>query len=292
MIGRHLRDRYVLPGGKVEVMSPSAWTRTLARGLRLFGPSYVHLMRAARSTDRRKLHEAERAWAAYAAASIDLTVQVHGLDRIERHKRYIVTPLHEGFTDLIALQALPVDMTYAAADELFSWRFLGAYLNASHQTPISRDNGSSAFRSLLKAGLTARHQGESLVVFPQGTILGIEAAFQQGAFRLAERLGMAVLPVVLTGSANVWDYPFSNMLHFGETIRLEVLDAIPPEEAVARSTELEWEMKDRALNATPGPRRFRPETDGWWDDYRYDIDDRFSDLRLALLEHRSAVHIG
>ncbi len=279
--------RYALPGGKMDVTSPRIWVRSIVRGAGLFGPSYLRLMRAARSSDRRRLHAAERTWAAAAAAAIDLTVDVHGLDHIDPTERYVVAPLHEGFTDLLALQKLPLEMAYTAAEELFTWQFLGEYLSASSQAAVSRASGASAYRSLLAAGRMACDQGESLVVFPQGTILGIETAFQQGAFRLAEHFGMPVLPVILTGSAGVWDFPFSTTLHIGSTIRLEVLPPIPTDDAVARSTSLEWEMKERALTVTPGPRRFLPERDGWWDGYRYEIDDRFTELHHAVAEHRA-----
>ncbi len=272
----------------MDVASPQMWVRSVVRGAGLFGPSYLRLMRAARSNDRRRLHAAERVWAAAAAAAIDLTIEVHGLDHIDPTERYVVAPLHEGFTDLLALQKLPLEMAYTAAEELFTWRYLGEYLSTSHQVAVSRTSGASAYRSLHAAGRMACDQGESLVVFPQGTILGIETAFQRGAFRLAEHLGMPVLPVILTGSAGVWDFPFSTSLHVGRTIRLEVLPPVPTDMTVATSASLEWEMKERALTVTPGPRRFLPERDGWWDGYRYEIDDRFTELRHAVDEHRSA----
>ncbi len=278
--------RFALPGGKIDVSSPLEWSRAMLRGAHLFGSSLNHLMQVAHTGSRRDLHDAERSWTQDAATAIDLTIDVHGLDTIDLERRYIVTPLHEGFMDLIALQHLPLDMAYAATEELFSWEYLGPYLRATHQVSVSPKRGSAAYRSLLTAARdTARH-GESLVVFPQGSVLGIEVAFQQGAFKLAERSGVPVLPVILTGAASVWDYPFSTTLHFGRTIRLEVLPAIEPGNAVAAADAIEWEMKERALVWDPPPRRFDPERDGWWDDYRYEIDPRFADVFEAVTLHR------
>jgi 1-acyl-sn-glycerol-3-phosphate acyltransferase len=283
----HSTDRhFALPGRKVDVTSRRLWARAILHGTRLFGPSYRRLMRAAGSGDRSRLHAQERAWCAEAASAIDLTVDVSGLDRIDPTQRYIVAPLHEGFLDLVALQHLPLDMAYTATDELFSWQFLGPYLEASRQTSISPINGAAAYRSLLGASDEADAHDESLVVFPQGSVLGIEVAFHRGAFRLAERSGLPLLPVVLTGAATVWDYPFSTTLRFGGTIRLEVLPPMPSDEAVAAADTIEREMKERALLADPGPRRFDPARDGWWDGYRYEIDPSFPEVLEAVAQHR------
>ncbi len=258
----------------------------MLRGAHLFGPSYRRLMDATTSPDRTRLHTAERLWCAEAASGIDLTVDVHGLDNVDPERRYIVAPLHEGFVDLLALQHLPLDMAYTATAELFSWEYLGPYLTASGQTFIPHHSGTAAYRSLMTAGHTAAIRGESLVVFPQGSLLGIEIEFQQGAFRLAERLDLPILPVVLTGAATVWDHPFSTTLNFGRTVRLEVFPPIEAEAAVSSAAAVEWEMKERAMAANPQPRHFDPDRDGWWDDYRYEIDPRFADLRAAVAHHR------
>jgi 1-acyl-sn-glycerol-3-phosphate acyltransferase len=127
---------------------------------------------------------------------------------------------------------------------------------------------------------------ESVVVFPQGSILGVEVAFQAGAFRLAARTSRPLLPVVLTGSHEVWKHPYSPALHFDRTIRLEVLPPVAGREAMDSMRHVERTMKRRALAAEPGPRRFDPDRDGWWDGYPYEIDEDFPELREMVHEHR------
>jgi 1-acyl-sn-glycerol-3-phosphate acyltransferase len=258
-------------------------------GAYLFGPAHRHLMRATGLSDRQKLHQAEKRWARVTAAALGLTIETSGLHHIDPDRSYVVLPLHEGFADLLAIQRLPLAMVYAAAEELFEWEHLGPYLHASAQPNVSRTNGPQAYRTLLRAGNAATARGESLVVFPQGTVLGIEAAFTGGGFRAAQHLGIPILPVVLTGASTVWDYPFSAQLHFGRTIRMEVLAPVPAHLAVALAVELETEMKDRALSASPGPRRYVPQRDGWWDDYRFEIDPRFSELKRRVEQHRESI---
>lgn len=281
---------FALPGDKTSVGSRRDWVRAMVHGTYLFGPAHRTLLRAARSGDRRRLHLAEGRWARAATSALDLTIEAAGVHHINAARSYVVLPLHEGFADLLAIETLPLDMVFATAEELFDWDHLGPYLRASNQPIVSRTNGSQAYRTLLRAGKAAAVQDESLVVFPQGTVLGIETAFTGGAFRAAQRLGMPILPIVLTGASTVWDHPFSTLLHFGRTIHMEVLASIPPQHAIAAARDIEDEMKDRALQATPGPRRFVPERDGWWDDYRFEIDPRFPELKSRVEQHRTPTY--
>lgn len=280
-----------LPGDRIAATSRRDWIRSMVCGVYVFGPAHRRLMRAARSNDRQKLHRAERRWAHTTSAALSLTIDTSGLHHVDPERSYVVLPLHEGFADLLAIQHLPLDMVYAAAEELFDWHHLGPYLHASAQPSVSRTDGPQAYRTLLHAGKAAAARGESLVVFPQGTVLGIETKFTGGAFRAAQHLNMPILPVILTGASSVWDYPFSRQLHFGRTIHMEVLAPVPALRAVAMANDIESEMKDRALAATPGPRRYVPERDGWWDDYRFDIDPRFPDLKERVRRHREEVKL-
>jgi len=281
-------NTYALPGNKVTVTSRRDWFRSMVAGAYVFGPAYRRLMQATKSSDRHNLHEAERRWARTTESTLGLTIETTGLHHVDPSGAYVVLPLHEGFADLLAIQHLPLPMVYAAAEELFRWEYLGAYLRASAQPSVSRTNGPQAYRTLLRVGKAAAARGESLVVFPQGTVLGIETAFTGGAFRAAQHLDMPILPVVLTGSSAVWDYPFSTQIHFGRTVRMEILAPVPAHNAVSMAHELEAEMKDRAIDASPGPRRYVPERDGWWDDYRFEIDPRFPELKERVERRRAS----
>ena len=280
--------RYALPGRRASVSSRRNQLRSLVFGAGLFGPKYLKLLAAAHSGDPARLRNAERSWARSAARGAKLTVETHGLDYVDPQQQYVVVPLHEGFADVLALLRLPLDLTFSAAQELFDWRLVGRYLKASGHTSLPRTNGPHAYRTMIRAAESTFSRGESYVVFPQGSILGIETAFHSGAFHLAARTGKDILPIVLTGGATVWAHPFSDHLNFNQTVRLEVLKSVPPDEAVSRAREIETTMKDRALRASPGPRHFNPAVDGWWDDYPYEIDPRFTDLAARLSTHRVA----
>lgn len=284
---RQASDQYPLPGGKASVRTRQDQITAILRGAPLFGPRYLQLLLAARSGNRDRMHTAERDWATRAARAVGLTIETHGMHRIDPSEQYVVAPLHEGFADVLPLSLLPIDLSYSATQELFEWKLLGRYLAASAQSPVSAGKGVSAFRAMVRGAEVAFRRGESYVVFPQGSILGIEIAFHQGAFRLSARTGRPLLPVVLTGGATVWEHPYTTALRFNQTIRMEILEPLDPDDILHCADEVEADMKQRALSATPGPRRFDPDRDGWWDGYPYEIDVSFPDLADRVAHHRA-----
>lgn len=233
---------------------------------------------------RRRL---ERTWARMALRHLRLEVRWSGLDRIDPAERYVVAPLHEGFADVIPLLLLPLTTRFLVRDELFDQPLLGAYLRAAGHicTPTVADRRS--LRRLYAEVGRVFDGGESVTVFPQGTILGIEAAFRPGVGRLARRFRRPLLPVVLSGGHRVWEHPYASTLRYGQAMTVEVLTPLGPAALDPVSLRrLEREMKERALSSATPPRRFVPERDGWWDGYEYEIDPDFPELARRVEMHR------
>ncbi len=283
---------YPLFGGRFSLDTRREWFRTLLGGLWFLGPPVWGMRLAGRAGARQLLHALERDWARRVARWLGLRLELEGLERINRTQAYIVVPLHEGFADVVVLLHLPLALRFVARDELFEWRVLGGYLRDTGQIVVPTGREWRGYRELLRAGRAVLEAGESLVVFPQGSILGVEIAFQPGAFRLAERLGYPLLPVVLTGSHRVWAWPFSSRLRYGQRVSLRVLPPVPAREVRARGVEavrraLQAEMKRHALaGGMSPPRRFVPEVDGYWEGYAYEIDPMFPELARKVQRHR------
>lgn len=253
------------------------------------GPRAWRIHRAGRRGDRARLHRLERAWAAGVSRFLDIRLDIAGAHHIQPDGRYVVASLHEGFADAVALMHLGLDLRFVAHAELLEWPMLGRYLRASDQLLIEAHSARSGYRRIVERGRHVLDAGESLVMFPQGSILGIEIAFWPGAFALAKRLDAEVLPVVLTGSHRVWEYPYSPIVRFGQPMSMRVLPPIPGSEAQGFAGELERKMKRIALDPGMAPaRRFRPEIDGYWDGYPYEIDAAFPELASLIDLHRQA----
>lgn len=216
--------------------------------------------------------------------------RLRGVEYVDPNDQYVVAPLHEGFADPLLLAHLPLDMRFVVRDELFEWKWLGAGLRATDQVMVKPESRVNGYRQLLADAESTFARGQSLVMFPQGSILGIEAAFRRGPFRIADRLNRPVLPVVITGTHRVWEHPYTDKLRFGQTVSMHVLDPLPVGGAVDGMRYVERRMKQMALSRELAPaRRFDPERDGYWDDYSYEIDPDFPEVAELVARHRSAV---
>lgn len=281
---------FSIPGGRLAAESAPQAARLAAGAGWFFGPWAWRIGRAGRSGDRTTLHRLERQWGASVSKFLGIEWDMAGLEHLTPARRYILLPLHEGFADALALLRLGPALRFVARDELFEWPTLGRYLRDSGQVLIDTTHGRTAYRHLQTAGGSVLNGGEALVVFPQGSILGIEVAFWHGAFRLAERLDAWIVPVVLSGSHRVWEYPYSPIVRFNQRMSVRVLPPVPPERAVTEARATEREMKRVALaGSMTSVRRFRPELDGFWDDYRYEIDPDFPALKAAVSSHRRMI---
>lgn len=247
------------------------------------------MMRAAGGSPR-VVRWLERGLGRVAGRLAGVRIEFEGLDRIDPGEQYVVVPLHEGFADALALLRLPLGLRFAARDELFDWPALGGQLSVGRHPRIDTIASVSSARRFYRQVKAVFDDGDSLVVFAQGSILGLEVAFQPGAWRLAHRLGRPLLPVMLTGSHQVWEHPYSSTLRFGRRVSMRILDPIPADELDAETfRDVERQMKRLALDGTvAAPRRFEPDRDGWWDGYAFEVDGDFPELRERVVRHRRA----
>lgn len=226
-----------------------------------------------------------RRWGNQVLKTLDVRVSLSGVEHIEPSRPYLVLPLHEGLIDVPLLVRLPLPMTFVARADLAEQKPLDRMLAASRQILINPE-APSALRTMLRQAARLQSLGRSVVVFPQGSVLGIETAFRQGACAVAERLGLDVLPVVIAGSHRVWEYPFSPVVRRRVPVHMEVMKP----RTIADSTdfrELERAMKQRALSNTVAPvRRYVPARDGYWDGDRFDIDPDYAEIHEDVARHR------
>jgi 1-acyl-sn-glycerol-3-phosphate acyltransferase len=275
------------------VIAPNVAVATFSDAVRLALPVRRLLSRrrmrqvAAARTDRERDLETRR-WSAELLQALDVRVQPTGLHHIEPDQIYLVLSLHEALLDVPLISRLPLPVTFVARADLAKQRPIERLVQAGRPILINPES-PSALRVVLREVERVRTQGRSTVMFPQGSVLGIETMFQRGALVVSRRLGLPVLPVVITGSHRIWEHPFSSRLRRSQTVHMEVL-APRRVETAPEYRELEREMKRRATqNPTVPPRRFVPERDGYWDGYRFDIDPDFATLDERVRRHRRTV---
>ena len=274
-------------GGRFAVAGVRDWLVATAAA-----PLLLHLFprlieRAALRGDWRAAHAGYRRWGRLAIWLLRVRVEVRGVERLPP-RPCVILALHEGMADLALLLRLGRPMRFVAARELLGWPILGRHLRRTGQLPIETRSGhrtAGELRTLLSGAQRAVLRGEDLVVFGQGTLLGLETAIQPGALHLARSLGVPLVPVSITGSHRIWEHPFSPRLRFGERAGLTILAPLDP--ASGRTlAEVEGMLKRATTHpGMPSPRRYDPDRDGWWG-YRFEIDPAYPELAARLADHR------
>ncbi|CAA9544779.1 MAG: 1-acyl-sn-glycerol-3-phosphate acyltransferase [uncultured Thermomicrobiales bacterium] len=296
-IRTHVGDppiRHTLAGGHIGVGGPWEYVRTAVDLVVWAGIVPLAARLLARGGARLGAMRVQRWWAGQMVRTLGIRIDWEGLDQIDPDEAYVVVATHEGFTDVLALLRLPLPLRFAGRDELAGWPLLGPYLRDTGQVIIRPEAGVAAYRRLVREGREVVGRGESLVIFPQGTILGIETDCLPGAFALALALDRPILPVALTGGHRVWEHPFGSRLRRGERMSVRVLPPIPAGEVRARGMrqirrDVCRGLKSAALDGIMAPpRRFVPARDGYWDGYAFEIDPAFPDLAAEFVSRRRA----
>lgn len=285
---------WFLAGGKLGLPNWSLWLRTLL-GAAIWMAIPLYVIRWLGRTGRRgAMHLVQRWWARGLARWLELAIELEGVALIDPQESYIVVPLHEGFADVLALQHLPLALRFVVRDELLTWQRLGPYLRDTGHIGICPEAGVTSYRKLLCEARGVVASGESLVIFPQGSILGIELGFARGAFAVARALGRPILPIALTGSHRIWEYPYTPRLRYGQRVSLRVF---PPMSAAVWETrsldevrrDVQCQVKAAALSGTMAPpRHFVPSRDGYWDGYNFRVDPAYVALATEVKNHRRA----
>jgi 1-acyl-sn-glycerol-3-phosphate acyltransferase len=116
-------------------------------------------------------------------------------------KAYVVVANHESQADPFLLSFLPFDMRWVAKEDLFKQPLSGWALRLGGDIPLRRGEGDSV-RACLQECERALAGGISVMMFPEGTRSrdGELLPFKDGAFDLAIRAGVPILPIALAGT--------------------------------------------------------------------------------------------
>ncbi len=148
---------------------------------------------------------AGRFWARQLVWLSGMKVTVKGVENVERGGIYVVCANHQSLMDIPLLFAsLPFLLRFVAKRSLFYIPVFGWSLFLAGFIPVDRGVRAGAKRSL-ERGARRIKRGPSLVVFPEGTRTedGLMHDFKTGAFTMAIRSNVPVLPVAIRGSFNV-----------------------------------------------------------------------------------------
>jgi 1-acyl-sn-glycerol-3-phosphate acyltransferase len=147
-------------------------------------------------------HGCARWWCRMVALTIGARITVHGVEHVQAGRPYVYVANHSSLIDTPALFAyLPHQFKIMAKRSLFYFPFMGWHLWTSGNFPIDRGDARKTAKSL-KSVVDGVRGGKSLMVFPEGTRTpdGKLQDFKYGAFKIAARAGVPIVPVAIRGT--------------------------------------------------------------------------------------------
>ena len=158
-----------------------------------------------------------------------LDFEIEGADRLQRERPAIFVFNHQSLLDsLVLAHLLRRDVVAFCKQELAANPLAGPLLRQVET--IFVDRAAPDQSAVLRQALDVLGSGRSLVIAPEGTrsTLGDIQPFRHGAFLLAKKAGVPIVPIVLH---NVKDaLPKGGWLLRPATIRITVLPPLAPEQ--------------------------------------------------------------
>jgi 1-acyl-sn-glycerol-3-phosphate acyltransferase len=150
-------------------------------------------------------------------------VEIEGLEHLDASRPQLLVANHSGLHDILALAAyLPIQFRWVAKKSLFRVPFMGWHMRRSGYISIDQENAREGARSIIAAAKLIQ-EGVNAIAFPEGTRSrnGELGDYYGGAFVLALRTGVPLVPVTLEGSYRVI-MPKTLQVNPGVIIRIKI----------------------------------------------------------------------
>ncbi len=189
------------------------------------------------------LHRYSTFWALFYVWTNPLwKLDVKGRENIKKGKTYVIISNHQSALDIVVLYGINTHFKWIAKRELFKVPVVGWNLVLNRHIPVNRNSPKSA-AIMIKKALDHLKQGSSILVFPEGTRStdGEIKRFKDGAFLIAQKANVSILPVVINGTLET--VPKSGLIGGRQKFIIRVLPEIPYESFKDKSTsEIAKEM--------------------------------------------------
>lgn len=151
-----------------------------------------------------KVNKIGRLWAILNIKACGIKVYIEGLENITQPP-YILMCNHQSTLDIFALlSTLRLPFKWVAKKELFSVPFLGWALKSGRNISLDRESPRKGLKAINEAAKRIE-DGMNVVIFPEGTwsTNGELLPFKKGAFSLAFRTGVPIIPVGIIGTGRL-----------------------------------------------------------------------------------------
>jgi 1-acyl-sn-glycerol-3-phosphate acyltransferase len=155
------------------------------------------------------------------------SISIKGREKIKRNTTYLVVSNHQSQLDILAVFNLFFHFKWVSKAEIFKLPMIGWNMALNRYIKLKRGVGESVRKMMLQCEKTLA-QGSSIYFFPEGTRsrTGLLKPFKTGAFILAHKSKIPILPIVINGTKNALPKHSLNF-HGRHAIIVEVLDEVP-----------------------------------------------------------------
>lgn len=155
------------------------------------------------------------------------SVSTKGREKIEKGKTYMVVSNHQSQLDILVAFRLFFPFKWVSKAEVFNLPFIGWNMVLNRYIKLKRGDKKSV-QQMMSECEKAIANGSSVYFFPEGTRsdTGIVKEFKAGAFILAQKMKIPILPIVINGTKNALPKHSLNF-HGRHHISIEVLDEVP-----------------------------------------------------------------
>lgn len=221
------------------LLSTLFWAFLVVSSFALF-PVAVLIWAVTAPFDRRRtlLHRFTCFWASlYTWLNPAWRVHLSGRERIRPEATYVMIANHQSLLDILVLFRLFTHFKWVSKIEIFSVPLIGWNMTLNRYIRLKRGDRES-IREMMAASQQALAEGNSIMMFPEGTRSadGRLRAFKTGAFVLAQRMRLPLLPIVIHGTSNA--LPKRGFVLQGRhEIRIRVLEEVPYESFAGLSAD-------------------------------------------------------
>lgn len=129
-------------------------------------------------------------------------ITIEGRDKIRTGVAYVMVANHQSLLDILVLFRLFKHFKWVSKIENFRVPWVGWNMSLNRYIKLRRGDKDSV-NQMMEACERTLKDGNPIMMFPEGTrsVDGKLKAFKHGAFTLAQRVGVPLLPIVIHGTS-------------------------------------------------------------------------------------------
>ena len=169
-------------------------------------------------------------------------ITARGRDKVDWKKTYMVVSNHQSQLDILAAFTLFFPFKWVSKTEVFKVPLIGWNMVMNRYIRLKRGDKESISEMMVECEETLK-KGSSVYFFPEGTrsFDGYLRSFKPGAFILAHKLKLPILPIAINGTRKALP-KYSMNFHGKHHLSIDILDEIPYEAYAHLTVEETAEM--------------------------------------------------